>query len=495
MDLSAPTTNSFMVLFGSDMIYALIKAQVISLFRDKMAMALSFALPCIMFTVFAVIFGGTTKSDPKPMKVLVADFDGSKSASRMIQSLRSMNRIEVTTIFEYLKSQTTSVGQQSEAVNAAEMNRQKAITAVQSGKADAAVIFPQGLEASLASFGQSDRPSIELIFDTSNPMAEQMLVGVLQASAFTSSPDVLMEKGLEQFRTLGGPFSPLQDAAVQTMKSLLAADNTPDGKLPSDSANASDNKTGKEAESPENADSVGALSMADGIVRIKSVSARELNQDSGKPKQQTDGDKMISYYAAGISVMFIMFSMSGASSSLLEHQERGTLERLLSGKMTMFHLLTSHWLFYVGLGFVQISLMFVFASLVFGLELWNTQTLLGASLMALVSAMASAAFIMMIATLCRSRKQLEGFSSIVILIMSAIGGSMMPRFIMPSFLLRFSSVTFNAWSMDGFLKVFWYRTPETSVVISILPEMSIILLMTAVFLLIARVGARRWVER
>ena len=52
--------------------------------------------------------------------------------------------------------------------------------------------------------------------------AEQMLAGVLQASAFTSFPDVLMKKGLEQFRTMGGPFSPLQEAAAGAFKTMLS---------------------------------------------------------------------------------------------------------------------------------------------------------------------------------------------------------------------------------------------------------------------------------
>jgi ABC-2 type transport system permease protein len=469
------------------MILALIKAQIISLLRDRMAMALSFALPCVMFSVFAAIFGGVGKSDPKPMKVIIADLDGTKTSSRMVDSLRSMSQIEVVMAADIVSAkkaadtaQTDTVKTDGEAVSSgvtSEDDRSKALTAVQTGKAVAAVVFPKGLESSFGDFGQQDRPSIELVYDPSNPMAEQMLVGVLQASAFTSSPDVLLTKGLDQFRTLGGGFSPLQEAAVQTMKAFLIRENA-------DNTGDADNST--------TATGAGSgLSMADGIVRIQSVNSRDAGVEE-QPKKQTDGSKMISYYAAGISVMFIMFSMSGASSSLLEHQERGTLERLLSGKMTMFHLLAAHWMFYVALGVVQISLMFVFASVVFGLELWNVQTLLGAGLMAVVSSMASAAFIMMIATACRSRKQLDGLSSIIILIMSAIGGSMMPRFFMPAFLLKLSSVTFNAWSMDGFLKVFWYRTPETNVVVSILPEIAVILGMTAIFLTIARIGARRW---
>lgn len=474
------------------MILALIKAQIISLLRDRMAMALSFALPCVMFSVFAAIFGGVGKSDPNPMKVIIADLDGTKTSGRMMDSLRSMSQIEVVMAADIVSAKKTAEtaktgtvktdtgktnGQAVSSDDTTADDRRKAVTAVQTGKAAAAVVFPKGLESSFGDFGQQDRPSIELIYDPSNPMAEQMLVGVLQASAFTSSPDVLLTKGLDQFRTLGGGFSPLQEAAVQTMKAFLDRQNA-------DNTGDADNST--------TATGAGSgLSMAEGIVRIQSVNSRDAGVEE-QPKKQTDGSKMISYYAAGISVMFIMFSMSGASSSLLEHQERGTLERLLSGKMTMFHLLAAHWMFYVALGVVQISLMFVFASLVFGLELWNVQTLLGAGLMAVVSSMASAAFIMMIATACRSRKQLDGLSSIIILIMSAIGGSMMPRFFMPAFLLKLSSVTFNAWSMDGFLKVFWYRTPETNVVVSILPEIAVILGMTAIFLTIARIGARRW---
>ncbi len=72
---------------------------------------------------------------------------------------------------------------------------------------------------------------------------------------------------------------------------------------------------------------------------------------------------------------------------------------------------------------------------------------------------------------------------------------MMPRFMMPKFLVKLSSVTFNAWSMDGFLKVFWYNTPDQSILISILPEVSVILIMAAVFLAISFVAAQRWALR
>lgn len=456
------------------MILALVKAQLISLRRDRMALLLSFALPCVMFTVFAVIFGGQSGPSSSKLKVLVIDMDHSTASSKLADSLRGMDQLE---IIDAAAKESESLAGKIDLNASAEDVQKAAAKVVRQGKAAAAVLLPSGLESSVASFGQVDRTGILLIHDPANPLAEQMLTGLLQASAFTSSPDLLMKKGLEEFRKFGGPFSPLQEAAVTAMSGLMN---------PSTKANEDSQGPSEKSES-----SLTSLSMTDGLVKIESRSAREILSDTGSGSTITSA-KMISYYAAGISVMFIMFSMSGASSSLLEHQERGTLERLLSGRLTIRHLLLAHWLFYVLLGVMQISLMFVFASVVFKLDLWHAETLAGAGIMAVVSSMASAAFIMMIASLCRSRKQLEGLSSIIILIMSAIGGSMMPRFIMPAFVLKLSSVAFNAWAMDGFLKVFWYNTPDTSIVASILPEVAVILGMATVFLLVAMRSARKW---
>ena len=65
----------------------------------------------------------------------------------------------------------------------------------------------------------------------------------------------------------------------------------------------------------------------------------------------------------------------------------------------------------------------------------------------------------MLATLARSRAQLSGFSTILILTMSALGGSMFPRFLMSETMQKVGLVTFNAWALDGYLKVFWRDAP------------------------------------
>ena len=74
-------------------------------------------------------------------------------------------------------------------------------------------------------------------------------------------------------------------------------------------------------------------------------------------------------YAAGIAVMFLLFSATGAGGSLLEEHEAGTLDRLLSSQLSITQLLAGKWLYIVFLGCVQLTLMFVWADIVFGVDL------------------------------------------------------------------------------------------------------------------------------
>lgn len=207
------------------------------------------------------------------------------------------------------------------------------------------------------------------------------------------------------------------------------------------------------------------------------------------------GGSLVAYYAAGIGVMFMLFSMAAAGGSLLEEQESGTLERLLNSRLRIGTLLVGKWLFYTVLAIVQLLVMFVWGAVVFDLDLWTVNRLTGFLAMAVVAATAAAAFGIVLAVLCKSRAQLNGVSSIVILLMSALGGSMAPRFVMPAFMDTVAKFTFNGWALDGFLKVFWYDNPRASLLQSVTtlwPEMTVLVGLTCVFLLLAYVVARRW---
>jgi ABC-2 type transport system permease protein len=53
---------------------------------------------------------------------------------------------------------------------------------------------------------------------------------------------------------------------------------------------------------------------------------------------------------------------------------------------------------------------------------------------------------------------------------------------------KFGLVTFNAWALDGYLKVFWRDAP----VWQLWPQVLVLVTLTTVFLTLARTFARRW---
>src|SRR5215510_16119744 len=115
--------------------------------------------------------------------------------------------------------------------------------------------------------------------------------------------------------------------------------------------------------------------------------------------------------------------------------------------------------------------------------------------MTVVTAAAAAGFGLVLATACTSRAQLNGISRVVILVMSALGGSMVPRFVMPKFMDTAALFTFNGWALDGFLKIFWYGDPHASAMHTLrtlTPQLAMLTALTVVFLGAARRLARRW---
>ena len=73
---------------------------------------------------------------------------------------------------------------------------------------------------------------------------------------------------------------------------------------------------------------------------------------------------------------------------------------------------------------------------------------------------------------------------------------MVPRFVMPETVREISWwVSFNAWSVEGYLEVFWYSSAKTTLaemLASMAIPLGVLAGMTVVFMVIARGLARRW---
>jgi len=202
----------------------------------------------------------------------------------------------------------------------------------------------------------------------------------------------------------------------------------------------------------------------------------------GKSKK----NPIVAFYAAGIGVMFLLFTATNAGGALLEEAESGTLDRILSTRVTFTRLLLGKGLYLWTLAVTQLTVMFLWGALVFGLELRSH--LAGFVLMTAATAVATSAFGLLLATLANTRQQLGAISTLIVLSISALGGSMFPRFLMPAGLQKAGLVLFNAWAIEGFTRVFWREEPLSSLVVPIL----VLLAFGLAFFAIARRLARRW---
>ncbi|MHC4861070.1 MAG: ABC transporter permease, partial [Planctomycetota bacterium] len=366
----------------------LVRIGWLSLKRDRVAMGLTFVLPIVFFSIFALIFGGmgdAAGGGTEGVPVLLTDLDESEASTRLATALEED---PVLSVFPGGRS------------------AEEAWKKVRRGEAPVAVVIPAGFGerfGDLPGLG-SEAASIELVYDESDPVARQIVAGMLQKAVMAAAPDLMMNRGVKMLEEFGGELTDAQRAAVETARTMMRRGGAGEGSAPA-----------------------GAF---EGPVRVEMTNVRDLEGD----EDEGSGGAMVAYYAAGIGVMFLLFSMAGAASTLLEEEENGTLERVLASHVGMGRLLAARWLFFALVGTAQVAVMFVWGALAFGLDLWEPNHLFGFLVMAVFTASAAAAFGICLATICRTRSQLGGMSTIVILIMSALGGSMVPRFVMPDFM-------------------------------------------------------------
>lgn len=197
---------------------------------------------------------------------------------------------------------------------------------------------------------------------------------------------------------------------------------------------------------------------------------------------------VVSYSAAGIGVLFLLFAMVGAASTLIDEQDAGTLERLFLAGVSPSTMILCKWLFFAAIGFTQTLAMFSWGWIRYGLDVFSADHFGLFLILTIVTALAASAFGLLLAVLCRTRIQLVGISTVVILVMSALGGSMFPRFLMSEYLQDLGLITFNAWALDGYQKIFWYEATLSE----IYPELQVLGGLAALLFLATLVAARRW---
>src|SRR5207248_10427264 len=158
-----------------------------------------------------------------------------------------------------------------------------------------------------------------LLADTSDPIAPQIVNGLLQKVAMTAMPDVMAEQGGKYIDQFAGGLT-----AEQRRQWSHSLEQLRQRRRSSSSTDTS--------------------ASSGGIVQV------ETRDIFGEKKK----NPIIAFYAAGLGVMFLLFTAAGASGALLEESESGTLDRVLSSRVSMTTLLLGKLLYLTCLGVMQL---------------------------------------------------------------------------------------------------------------------------------------------
>jgi len=429
---------------------AVLQTSFRSLRRDRGAFVMSFILPIGFFTIFGFVFGSMRGSSTPRVSVLVVDEDNSDASKSLVRGLLREPSLDAMTHPKATKEDPAP----------ADYTAATAEAAVRSGDAPAALIIPAGFGAHPIAFGPSSQQAkFRILHDSSDPVAAQVVAGMLQKTVMTSMPATMAAVGSQYFDQEIGGLTPKQR---QQMEAGLAALK----KMQDQQQNAAG--TGSTAAS--------AGGDSGGMVAV------DIQDVVGEKKKSP----MISYYAAGVGVMFLLFTASAAGGSLLDESESGALDRVLSARVTMTTLLAGKLTYCALLAFAQLTLMFLWAALVFHLDFFSH--IPGFVVMTAITSFAVASFGMLLASLAKTRGQLGAFSTLIILTMSALGGSMFPKFLMSDAMIKVGYFTFNSWAISGYQKVFWRDEPISSLG----PEIAVLVGAGVVLFVLARWFARKW---
>ncbi|BCR03207.1 ABC transporter [Desulfuromonas versatilis] len=154
-------------------------------------------------------------------------------------------------------------------------------------------------------------------------------------------------------------------------------------------------------------------------------------------------------------MFFIVVPLSGA---LLRERQEGTLLRLRTLPVAYGVILLGKISAFASVCLVQFSLMLVVGKLLLPLlgtpQLDLQGRLAAAYLLALCAALAATGFGLLVGTAARSYEQASMFGAVSVVVAAALGGVMVPVYVMPKGMQAVSAFSPLAWGLEGFLEIF-----------------------------------------
>ena len=393
--------------------------------RDRSALCLGFLVPIALVTVFGWImtyaFGG---SSGMPKVVLwYVDEDGTSRSRAFVESLRSSEMLN-------LRPKPNDP-----AIDAAGLRSK-----ITDGDAHHGIIIPKGYGTA-----ENEDAEIKMIRDPGREMEGRMIQIAIMQSTFQTGSATAWKKPVRkllQERGISEEEAGQLDRAMDNMQSTIRSF------FPEEPSNIEEAPSRMEAVEPLDLRTINPIDFVSNLVAMETEDIKPPTRSKQVTYQQAQS-------VAGMSVMMLLFGLTGAGAVLIAEKESGTLKRLFGLPVARESVLLGKFLFLFVIGLAQLFVMFIYGELVFRVGLFRDPLTL---IVIVVTWTATAcSFGMLIATFSKSAKQADGLATIMILTMAALGGCWFPLQMMtlPPVMDIATKSMMTYWAMEGMQGMLW----------------------------------------
>jgi ABC-2 type transport system permease protein len=359
------------------------------LWLDREALALLFAMPMFFILVMSFALEGVFEAGSKghPIEILVVHQDGGRLAEQAIADLKRMEGLILIETYEGIP-----------------LSSDKAEQLIGKGVYPLALLFPEGYTEQILKNANDPKKGKAIVYLISDPaMNLQLLATVKGAVQGAIERRVLLaripQRLKEMFGTLGGTEGQLDN--------MLEDPNISER----------------------------------GRSGVDFIHTFPKGFNAGRRPTATE-QNVPAYTIFG--VFFIVLTLA---SSFLQEKKDGTFQRILAAPLSKTALLIGKLLPYYLVNLIQIAMMFCIGVVVFGMKLGHLPALV---IVSLALAAAANGLGLLVAALGKTEPQVNGLSVLLAITLSALGGMMVPTFIMPNLMKTLSLFTPHAWALAGY---------------------------------------------
>ena len=415
-------------------IIKLIQKDFIRFIKDKPAVLLTFLVPIVLIIIFANLFSSDNVRGKTP--VVLVNSSSSFVAKYIETTLDSSKTL--------LPVKTYKKGKEDELIK---IDEEKAKELVRNGNYSAALVLRKNFFTDTTSSLR-----FKFYFDPKSEIESAIIQGEIQKTVMTQAgklfPTLLQKKANS---TIG--FQQSSKFSNEMNKLISGYFN-----VPLDNVMNSYGKLDSASLFSNSQSGAGSSDFMSDIVKFDS------EQLVGKELSNPGLTRTV----GGWAIMFLLFTITGAASSMFEEKSEGTLKRILCMPVNRTQILWSKYIYSMLVGIIQLCVLFLFAWAFYKVDIFSN--FFNLMIMIILSSAAAVAFGMIITSFATSIAQANGFATLIILIMSALGGSWFPVTFFPDWLQTVAKFTLTYWSVEGFLQVLWRQ----SSIVAILPHIAIL---------------------